>query len=87
MTKKEETELRYYYITETMWESILADAWMLVVCALVFGPGVIVGSSAMQWLGFIMFFVWALGRSKTRRMSPQELADKLLREHGVTGRR
>ena len=84
--------------TETMVlvviEGPLTKAWDAFVrfafVAAVIGAGWALDSAAMQWIGFLSVVITAVAAAVQQhktRVTPQEAADRLLRECGVTGRR
>lgn len=76
------------YIHETLWQSIARDVSTFLMLASVIGLGWWMQSSAMQWAGFIMCALAILNRVgrvyKKSKMSPQEAADRLYDQFGVT---
>lgn len=77
---------------QTFWGGVLVNVSTFLLGLLFIGAGVLVGSHALEWVGFLMFWitisVMALNRGKDRIAftSPQELADHLRRYYGVVGR-
>lgn len=75
-------------ITETWIESLARDAGTFGGAFVLIGIGHWLGSSAMQWFGFITVLCGAIARSSARwpKKSPQEAADYLKTKYGVTAR-
>lgn len=80
-------EPKVVLLHETVAQSLLRDAGtfcMLVACM---GVGWFLDSSAMQWAGFIMFFLFIFGRvmgtAKNNQKTPQAAADWLKEKFGV----
>lgn len=73
------------YVHETTIGSVISDTFTWLMVMSLIGIGWWLKSSAMQWCGFLMFAVtvMAKGSGKTKKISPQEAADKLLAEFGV----
>lgn len=71
---------------ETTAGSVVSDLFTLFTVAAVIGMGVWLDSSAMQWVGFIMVFVILFSRSTSKKSTytPQEAADFIRDEYGVT---
>lgn len=76
-------------ISESVFQSWAIDAGTYVMALALIAPGYFLNSSAMQWLGVIIFFVSLGGSSKkiATRMTIAEAKAKLahLREVGPTG--
>lgn len=69
---------------ETIGESLARNAGTFALIAAVIGTGWLLGSEAMQWLGFVMLVFAGMARAKgIPRLTPQQAADYLLRRHGV----
>jgi hypothetical protein len=79
-----------YYVCESVWQSFVKDAISFVTVVGIIGVGKLVDSAAMEWMGAgmtVWFFILQVrGTARKLRTTPQEAADRLLREHGVTGR-
>ena len=60
----------------------------IVFCVSLMGIGVFLDSSAMQWMGFVTIILFVLIRDHIRKKTrtPQEAADYLYKQYGVTGR-
>ena len=72
---------------ETVWQSVARDITSAVMVVGLIGSGVWVGSTAMQWLGFILFWLVLLVRANSKiRYTPQQAADYLKERYGVTAR-
>ena len=77
---------KHHVLHESLRESIISDVSTLITTVFVIGIGVFLGSSAMQWAGFIMLAVTVLvlaSGKRSRGRSPQHLADYLYEEYGV----
>lgn len=48
---------------QTTMQSIVSDAFSIISAIALIGSGVWAESSAMQWVGFILFFIMLLARS------------------------
>lgn len=74
-------------IAETLGKSIARDAVTFVMIVGVIGTGRYLDSPAMQWMGFIILIIAALGRaasiSRNAKMSPQAAADLLATKFNV----
>lgn len=70
---------------ETFVQSVVRDAITYIMIIAVIGTGWWLGSDAMQWLGFVMLCLGAIGRATRThdRLTPQQAADKLWHEYGV----
>jgi hypothetical protein len=86
----EKTKDMVIYVRQNFWQSIASDAVTFSTVAGIIGIGAWLDSSAMQWAGFIMAALLIGSRGKSMmdklRMTPQQAADRLLAEFGVTGR-
>ncbi|CCT58528.1 hypothetical protein [Acetobacter pasteurianus] len=77
---------------QTFWGGVLVNVSTFLMGVLFIGAGVMAGSHAMEWVGFLMFWItisaMVLNRGKERIAftCPQELADHLRRYYGVVGR-
>ncbi len=56
-------------LKETAIQSLVSDAITLATFAAMIGLGVFLQSDAMQWVGGLVFFLWALGRTKSKRFT------------------
>jgi hypothetical protein len=76
------------YIYETVLQSWSRDFGTFSCIASLIGIGVILESDAMQWFGAIVGGVWIIVRSASNkhfhRATPQEAANILKRDFGVT---
>jgi hypothetical protein len=76
-------------LRESLLESVLSDLATLATVVGIIGIGRYLDSAAMQWCGFLMLCVIALGRvgrvAGKGRMAPQAAADLLLEKYGVVG--
>ena len=73
-------------IDDRFWQSALNNAITFIVVVGVMGVGWLLGSSAMQWVGFVMLFLILLGRASDMnksRMSAQAAADHLAEKYNV----
>jgi hypothetical protein len=71
----ETTKTQFIVIHETPFQSWLRDASSFMLFACLIGLGVVVGSTAMQWAGFLVAAIILLGRAgsmKAKRMSRAE---------------
>lgn len=70
---------------ESVKRSLLTDASTFVMIVSVIGIGWWLGSSAMQWAGFIMICIAMVGRASRleNKLTPQEAADLLHKRFGV----
>lgn len=77
---------------QTFWGGVLVNISTFLLGLLFMGAGVLAGSHAMEWVGFLMFWitvsVMAINRGKDRIAftCPQELADHLRQYYGVVGK-
>jgi hypothetical protein len=73
-------------LRETALQSVISDTYSLLCAGVLIGIGVWVGSTAMEWAGFCGFVLFMTGRALrgNSRRSPQEAADFLRDEFGVT---
>jgi hypothetical protein len=77
-------------ISQTPWHAAWERLLALASVVAVIGLGVLLNSEAMQWLGFLCVILSALLlalRQGKSRVTPQEAADRLLRDFGVVGQR
>ncbi len=75
----------FIVIHETVLTSWAIDAGSYLLIVAVIGTGWWLGSAAMQWVGFLMLILSACMFVRGRpRFTPQEAADKLKRDFGVT---
>lgn len=60
--------------TETMLQSWISDLSSFVLAVSLIGIGVYLKSDAMQWLGFVMFFLVSLvkGSGKIKKFTPEQ---------------
>lgn len=85
MSDEGQTKQVVVVLHETMFQSVVKDLCTYGTIVAVIGTGWWLESEAMQWLGFIMLCISAIGRiaSKNRNMTPQQAADMLWRKFGV----
>lgn len=81
--------LKVMVITESFWESIVRDIVTFAAVVIPIGIGNFVGSSAMEWAGFILTAFFIMGRlarlcKEQTRFSPAEAAAFLRDKYGVT---
>ncbi len=71
----------FVIVRETVLESWLHDASTWALAAALIAPGWMLGSSAMQWAGFVVFLAAMLARSsgKYKRMNVTEARVELAR--------
>ena len=73
------------YLHETVAQSWLRDIGSFAVAFSLMGVGHLMGSSAMEWFGFVTASItlisWA--QSQSCRMTPQQAADRLAEDFGV----
>lgn len=50
-------------IQRPLWKSLLLNAYTFALLAGLIGIGVLVGSAAMQWSGFVLGFIVLFGRA------------------------
>lgn len=88
MTDKPETTV--ILIHETILESAARDIISTLTLIVLIGVGVVLKSSAMQWIGFILAALWVIGKTTTvankYRVTPQGAADVLKEKFGVTAK-
>lgn len=86
----EKTKDTIIYVRQGFLTSLASDAVTFATVAGIIGIGAWLDSSAMQWAGFIMAALIIASRGRTMmdklRMTPQEAADRLLADFGVTGK-
>lgn len=80
---------RVIFITESFRDSVLRDLASTAFAVLVIGIGVGLHSDAMQWAGFFLTGLILMKgaqwmRSENPERTPQEAADFLRDEYGVT---
>jgi DNA-directed RNA polymerase subunit M/transcription elongation factor TFIIS len=79
---------RVFYIQESLGQSLARDLGTFSAVGGVIGLGWWLQSPAMQWFGFVLISLWFMGRIKgvyeKTRVSPQEAANRLLVDYGVT---
>ena len=74
-------------IRESAWQSIVSDTYSAIAAIGVMGIGWWLNSSAMQWCGFLLFWITLAANTKDdKRRSPQDAADYLKSEYGVTAK-
>ena len=75
-------------IHETWIESAKRDLFSVICVGAIIGPGVFLGSSAMQWFGFLMLLVIVVSRvvglRKKMGMTPDEAMAKIKELAGDT---
>ena len=75
-------------LSETPAQSIVSDTYSFFLAVALIGIGVYLASSAMEWLGFILVSLKLIGGgmmlAKRGRKTPQQAADYLRDEFGVT---
>lgn len=76
------------WVRESLLESFLSDLTSFVMACGLTGMGWWLGSTAMQWIGFVVFWMslFALARGDTKRKSPQEAADLLYEKYRVVAK-
>lgn len=74
-------------VHESPMQSVIKDTYTFAAVVGIIGVGWLLGSDAMQWIGFVILSVIALARagsiSKKFRYTPQEAADLLRDRWGV----
>ena len=70
-------ETVFVVIRESILKSWATDASTLALATALIIPGWLIGSSAAQWLGFMVFFVMMVGKSKTKRLTIAEARAEL----------
>jgi len=79
-----DTKMEIILIHETMWQSVISDTYTFASIIAVIGTGWWLGSSAMQWAGFVILSLGLLAWRKNRpRLTPQEAAEHLHQTFGV----
>lgn len=70
---------------ESTKQSLMRDAGTFAMTIALMGSGWLLGSAAMQWLGFIMICIDIISRASRMNngMAPQEAADMLCAKFGV----
>lgn len=78
---------RILVINESLAQSLGRDIGSFATIAGLIGLGAYIGSSAMEWAGFLIAALIICGRSQKlgKGLSPQAAADWLASEYGVTG--
>ena len=70
-----------------LWRRLVTGLAMLGAQLFLIGVGVVVGSAAMQWAGFVtlglILIAW-VAATAALRMTPQQAADHLHKQYGVT---
>lgn len=86
-TKKETVLIRVITDQETVAQSWLKDAFSYLIIVAIIGTGVLLHSSAMQWVGFLMLVIGVFGRiqGKTPKRTPEE-AIKFIQEKYLEGK-
>ncbi len=78
------------YVHESVFQSWARDLGSFAILTAPIGLGILLDSSAMQWMGFVValvaFFARVLSVGKSWRLTPQAAADRLRQEFGVVGR-
>jgi acyl-CoA synthetase (AMP-forming)/AMP-acid ligase II len=79
-------------IHENLRQSFAKDFMSFLLAISLLGVGWGTGSSAAEWIGFVLFWLailrWgAFVVKKSPRYTPQSLADYLLKEYGVVGKK
>lgn len=79
---------RIILLHETALQSWARDASSVASIVVLVGLGVLLDSSAMQWVGAALFFVGFMSRcskmaKSCERLTPQQAADHLANEFGV----
>jgi hypothetical protein len=73
-------DTRVVFLRESLWESVVADLVTFATVVGVIGTGAMLGSEAMQWLGFIMLCTVAFTRvfkENGHRMTIEEAKEYL----------
>lgn len=77
-------------IRESWADSLISDFTSFALALVLIGIGVWLQSSAMQWLGFVLFAIClctrATGKMNSARVTAQEAADKLKRDYNVVAK-
>ncbi len=76
--KHPKPETKVIIIRETTWESILSDCFTFGCPAALMLAGWFMGSSAMQWLGFLTFWVVAVAQAPSLRKSKMTIQEARL---------
>ena len=88
MSTKDDGGPTVVFLYESIAKSWLSDLGTLLVFVAMIGLGWGLESSAMQWVGGLLFFVWCIvrgrGRKSDNRKTPQEAADWLAEKFNVT---
>jgi D-arabinose 1-dehydrogenase-like Zn-dependent alcohol dehydrogenase len=81
VTVKNDKELTF--IHTTVYDGLVSNASSFAMIVGIIGLGVFLGSSAMQWAGFIIAAVFIVARSmKTKRMTEDEAFEFLKSRRG-----
>ena len=90
---KQDDKRTFILIAQTAVGGILVNVSTLALVVLTIGVGVFLHSSAMEWTGAAMFWIFLLCRAMPRAKAkvqgfycPQELADHLQKQYGVRAR-
>lgn len=73
---------------ESVFQSVVRDLFTFAMVVGIIGVGVVVGSSAMQWVGFLMVITFLFAKGLQRKVksikTPQEAAYWLKAKFGVS---